>query len=221
VNGDAREDDVQDGIERILKSTWDAYGSDAIDEAWSEFSLWEEFAPGYDSKTPHQQLFRPWYVHRWSPERGGVCPTRVFLDSDEPIVSGRRRYLEACLKTAFSFHEVVGVLEPHRYRTRDLLTGASCEDCHRPQPKPMAVQVGDILYGQCVYMEGVGQLEACAPVAIPQQHRRVIERRGRLPPDVEALSPGQQRRLDLRLRAIYFELAGGLLGTVETDGHPR
>jgi hypothetical protein len=45
-------------------------------------------------------------------------------------------------------------MEPQGYRSRDILGGRPCcEDSYRPLPKPVTVQAGDILYGQCVRVD--------------------------------------------------------------------
>jgi len=44
-------------MEPILEVVQQLYGADALQEAWSEWVLWDEDAPSLHLRTPHQQLF--------------------------------------------------------------------------------------------------------------------------------------------------------------------
>jgi hypothetical protein len=56
-------------IARLLDTAIDTFGKEAIYEAWDEFMLWEEDAPGFDPESPHVQVFWPWFYHHWLPDR--------------------------------------------------------------------------------------------------------------------------------------------------------
>jgi hypothetical protein len=90
---------------RMVHFVDEAYGPDAIEEAWDEFS-WGTSA--FDPETPHLPIFMPWLFHCWSPDPDDtavpdaslhrVIPTAAFLARKErrldPVL---RRYLESCV----------------------------------------------------------------------------------------------------------------------------
>jgi len=55
-------------ITRLLDTAIETFGKEAIHEAWDEFMLWEEDAPGFDPESPHVQVFWPWFYHHWLPD---------------------------------------------------------------------------------------------------------------------------------------------------------
>jgi hypothetical protein len=208
----------------MIRFAKEAYGPDVLHEAWREFSLWDEEAPPLDLATPHRQIFVPWAVHIWAPgvmtatsvcDRAlhGVPPTRAYLTGHgADMEPGRRRYLEACLATPCTFHEVVGGSRREGLHTRDVLTDEECAVCHMTQRHPLVLNPGAIVYGQCVQLDGAGQFEALSPVAIPVRYKDELIDRGRPPAPWIRLSPDYRRRHDLKLRALYFDLAGAVLG---------
>lgn len=209
-------------MQAILDWVGGAHGSGAIHEAWREFSLWDEETPSLDLATPHRQLFLPWFIHAWSPgamtdteipnpELHGIQPTAMFLKQRaEHIDLPQRRYLEACLGTPFSFHEIKSMDTGNGFAISDLLNGSTCNGCHQPHQYPAQLMPTDIIFGQCVQLDGVGQFEACSPLAIPRQYKReIIERCRSL--SSSRNKPGGQ--YDLKLRAIYFDIAGTLLAS--------
>jgi len=55
-------------IGRLLDTAIESFGKEAIYEAWDEFMLWDEAAPGFDPESPHVQVFWPWFYHHWRPD---------------------------------------------------------------------------------------------------------------------------------------------------------
>ncbi len=129
----------------MLRFVREVYGPDAVDEAWAEFTLWDDDEPEFDPDSPHLEVFIPWFFHRWAPDPAetGVedvslhdrSPTSVLLERRawrlEPVL---RRYLEVCAATPFSFHEVVRSEPGQGFRARDVITGEERDVIERTCP---------------------------------------------------------------------------------------
>jgi len=248
-------------IGRLLDTAIDTFGKEAIYEAWDEFMLWEEGAPGFDPESPHVQVFWPWFYHHWLPDpqetavepgapdvnwaraqaRHGSPPsppgrgnegegmeltvTQVYIkkngDRLDPLV---RRYLVACHEAPFSFHDVVACEPGKGFVLRDIVSGEErhvTEHGGSKHAKP-----GDILFAQVVVLDGLAQLEGCAPLLIPPANkapilalRKKIAGAG-VPSTREGL-----RQYDLEMFAVYHDLIEPLLNPPQpkftnTDGDP-
>jgi hypothetical protein len=137
----------------------------------------------------------------------------VFLDQHgaqlEPLP---RRYLEACLEAPFSFHEILRCDAGRGFRTRDVLTGAEHEV--REATASQSMQIGDVLFGQLVPIDGVVILEACAPYALsPKDKVAIIELREQFEARPQSASrfKEQLRGWDTEVREVYIGLIRGRL----------
>jgi hypothetical protein len=213
----------------------EVFGRDAVHEAWAEFTLWDDQEPEFDPESHHLEVFLPWFFHRWMPDPldtdvadaalHGRTPTSVFLERRgrrlEPIL---RRYLEACLVSPFSFHEVVAVEPGSGFRARDVFSGEEHDVLERSASRTLGP--GDILFGQLVTAEGVTLLEACSPLAIPPREKiSLIELRERLVGEGPPLTSEDLVNWDLELREEYLAIAEELMNprtpTLQnTDGEP-
>jgi hypothetical protein len=218
----------------MLRFVRDVYGDAALAEAWDEFHLWEEDVPEYDPHSPHLQAFMPWFFHRWSPDPAetlvadtalhGREPTRVLLERRarrlDPLL---KRYLEACVVTPFTFHEILNVDPGRGFLARDVFTGDERQVLERSASRTM--ERGDLLFGQLVTAEGVTLMEACSPHPLsPESKIELIDLRERItangPIDSESL-----REWDIELREEYLYLIEVLRNPPtpqlqNTDGEP-
>ncbi len=206
----------------MLRFVDEAYGEDAVDEAWDEFMLWGEDGDEDWYGSPHQPVFMPWLLHRWSPDPYGesvalderlhdVPPTRAFLQRHarhlEPIT---QRYLEACLVAPFAFYEIIDVERNHVFRARELMCGR--EYSVLEQSATQTMERGHILFGQLAQVDGIVILEACAPVIIQPKHKHVIiEARGKILRNGDLSSDEFLIEWDEELRALYLDLADEIL----------
>jgi hypothetical protein len=206
-------DDFPTRMFRFIKRT---FGADAIDEAWDEFTLWEDDGAEFDFGTPHLQVFMPWFFHRWSPDPDETVvedtslhdrsPTSVLLERrGRRLDPTLRRYLEGCLAAPFSFFEVESVEPGRGFRARDMLTGEVREVTERSASRIMTA--GDAFFGQLVTSGGVTLVEACSAHAIPPGEKLLLidfreEITGYGPePTADLL-----RDWDIEIREIYLEL---------------
>lgn len=220
---------------RILRFARKAYGPGVLDEAWAEFTLWGEEEPRFDPETMHMQVFMPWFFHRWSPDPTETRvrdsslherpPSEALLEREggrlDPLL---RRYLEACLRSPFTFHEIVRVDPGRGFRSRDVLTGNEHDVLERAASRSM--QPGDILFGQLVTVDGITVMEACSPHAFPPEGKLdLIDFRKRLAAGPVPLDGEALRESDLEIREMYLVGIDALLNPRlprlrNTDGDP-
>jgi len=165
---------VQDHVPKLLSFIAESHGPGAIEEAWEEFTLWDDVP--FDPESPQVTLFYPWLFHVWRPDPvdtgvearclHSIPPTQAYLIArgkgmDQPLY----RYLSACLDSPFGFFEIISADPGHGMQMREILTETTCEVLERSASGSLTP--GDIVYGMVVECDGISMLEASAPVALP------------------------------------------------------
>ncbi|MGK7313366.1 MAG: hypothetical protein ACN0LA_14120 [Candidatus Longimicrobiales bacterium M2_2A_002] len=219
----------------MMRFVREVYGPDVLDEAWTEFVLWEDADPGFDPDSVHLPVFMPWFFHRWTPDPAdtrvadaslhGRSPTSVLLERRgtklDPLL---RRYLQACVTSPFSFYEVVHSRPGHGFRARDIFTGEEHDVLERSASRTFGR--GNIFFGQVATCDGVTLLEACPGVVIPPGEKLgVIDLRdliedGPIPLTRETLS-----EWGIELREEYLACVDAIMNPAaprlqNTDGEP-
>jgi len=220
---------------RMLRFVLDAYGEEAIDEAWSEFTLGDKTYADFDPYTPQIPVFMPWMFHRWAPKARttdvidtalhGVSPTAAWmLHRGRKLDPLLRDYFEACLDTPFGFVEVLTCDAGSGFRVRNVFT-AQVDDVFE-QSASRSLSVGDLIYGQVIRVKGIAVMEGFSPIAIPPKHKvELIALRQELRADFgEAPGTADDRDWEDILRERYLLISDALLNPVppvlqNTDGH--
>jgi hypothetical protein len=205
-----------DGLPRQLgRFIAEVYDAEAVEEAWDEFTLWEGVE--FDPESPLMAIFMPWLYHSWEPDPyetiveeslHGRPPARVFLERRaarlDPLL---QRYLQECLASPFSFHEILRCDRGRGFRARDGITGEEHEVLERSATESMSA--GDILFGQLVPIDGIVLLEACSPYPLsPIDKIAIVELRAYLE-DEASVDPdaGDWRRdWEIEVRELYLLL---------------
>jgi hypothetical protein len=217
---------------RILPTAVEHFGRTAVDEAWAEFTLWED-EDGFDPETPHIQLFMPWFLYDWlpNPETTEVPEPARGTKAAQAYVRklGRRldplaaRYIEACGRAPFSFHEVVACEPGRGFRLRDAMLGT--EEFVFEASGSADARAGDLMFAKVVPIDGIAVIDGCGAAVIPPiEKARIIELRKtlrRLPDFSAALL----REAHLDLFELYHEIADRQLNPrlprlQNTDGEP-
>lgn len=206
----------------MLRFVHDAYGDGALEEAWNEFTLWED--EPFDPGSLHQPVFMPWLFCLWAPDPEEtavadadlheVPPARALLQrKGHRLDSLLREYLESCLAAPLSFYEVLHSEPGRRLQLRNVISGEEHDVMERSASQ--SIQAGDLIFGQVASARGVCLLEACGPVVIPPGDKiEMIELRRRMEKG-PAIAPRERtREYDLELRELYLDLVDRLL-------HPR
>ncbi|MGH8115933.1 MAG: YecA family protein [Rhodanobacteraceae bacterium] len=204
----------------MLRFVESAYGVEAIDEAWDEFTLWDD--EPFDPGSPHMPVFMPWLFSQWSPDPAeetsvtdvrlhGVPPARALLERKgytiDPVL---REYLASCLDAPFSFYEVLTVERGRGLELRNVFTAG--EHRVREQSATHYLEPGDLLFGQVAGARGVELLEIAGPVVIPPVHKiELIELRQKIAEGSDATPQDRLREYAGELREMYFDLANRLL----------
>ncbi len=219
---------------KLLGFARQTYGPEVLDEAWDEFTLWQDDELGFDPSTMQMPLFMPWFFHRWAPDPEetqvldeslhGRSPTRAFLERKGRWLDALlRSYLEACVESPFSFHEILHADPGRGFRARDVLTGAELDVLERSASR--TASPGDLLFGQLVTVDGITLVEACSPHVFGPMHKlELIDFRDRVTGDGDA-DPHTVRDWDIEIREMYLDWIEELLNPSppelrNTDGEP-
>ena len=207
---------------QLLDFSVEVFGKAALGEAWAEFAAAED-SP-FNLGSPHLQVFMPWFYFNWP---AGDPDTRVKKSAprDETVagaylrMKGRhldpveRRYLQTCIETPFSFHEVVRCEPGKGFRLRDLFTGEEREVSERSGSR--YASQGDLLLGKVMPIEHLALLEGCSGVAFPPQRKApIIELRNKMKRPGQPLTRERLHDYDHEMIDLYLEVAEQLL-------HPR
>lgn len=206
---------------RMLRFAAQAYGPEALDEAWWEFMLWDDES-AFDDETPHAAVFLPWMLHHWSPDPDEtdvadaslreVVPTQAYLERKgrqlSPVI---REYLQSCLDRPFSFYEIERVEPGQGMTLRDLLTDERHDVYERAASQSLAVH--DLIYAQLASADGITLIEAVCQVALPPGDKvPVITLRERMRQNEAGhadLYNGAEalQMWDIELRELYLSLS--------------
>jgi len=207
------------------------FGEVGLEEAWAEFFLFD--APGpFDPKSHFVPIFFSWFLHDWLPDPHdtelpaavhNTTAAEAFLARSghrlDPIA---RSYVEACIATPFSFHEVLDCYPGAGFRLRDVMVGTEVDVAERTASK--SVQVGDCLFGKIVPVEKLVLIEGVGPTAIPPAHKpTLIEVRNELGIRQSLFGVETLREFADELRALYVDIEEALHQPPElrnTDGDP-
>lgn len=226
---------LDENNEQLQRFAMNAYGPDALAEAWEEFASETLAESGFDFGSPHIGIFISWFHNFWSPDPNepsevrdkalhGIEPVRAYLTRRggrlDPLM---REYLESCLSEPLSFHEVVGVARGEGFTLKDLVTGREQGVAERSATEHM--HTGDIVFAQVVNAGGLALLECCSSFAFPpiariqiaDACRKLIGRRKR--------SAFPLREYDLEMLDIYHAVAEPLINPAiptltNTHGEP-
>jgi len=223
--------DFQKDILRFIRVT---YGGEVIHEAWWEFMLWDEDEPQFDVDSPHVPLFIRWFLHSWAPDPEesfvsdpaliGVKPTEAYLaDSSRRIDPFLRSYLESCMRSPFSFYEILECDPGLGFRVRDVMTSAEFDVVEHSAS--LSLEARQLIFGQLAEVGDTVMLEACPSMALPPEEKIPVIR---LREDIREETPDGAVMPDLYafdLRALYLDISRRLLDPLppqlrNTDGDP-
>jgi hypothetical protein len=219
----------------MLRFARQVYGRDVLEEAWAEFVVWDDEDPGFDPESIHVPVFMPWFYHRWGPDPAGTgvadgslhdrSPTSVLLERRgrnlDPLL---RRYLEACVVTPFSFHEVLHARPGQGLHARDVFTGDEHDVLERSASRTL--DRGDIFFGQIVPCDGIALLEAAPGVVTPSEEKLVIiDLRDRIAERARPITRQTLADWEIELREQYLACVDAILDPTpprleNTDGDP-
>jgi SEC-C motif/Protein of unknown function (DUF2384) len=208
-------DEHQKTMLRFFRS---AYGVAAIDEAWRAF-IGEEHA-AFDPESPHLQVFMPWLFHFWSPDpekttvrdaaARAAVPSALYLRRTKRVDPLLRAYLESCLAGPLTVYEVLRAEAGEGFLLRDLFTLEERQVVERSAS--IAMDEGDLIFGQIGEAGGVAILEACQGVVVPPIHKiEVLAFRRRRFAGEGPIGREHVRTIHAAIVTLYREIARRIL----------
>ncbi len=207
------------------------FGEIGLEEAWAEFFLFDDSGP-FDPDSRFIPLFLSWFLHDWLPDPHDTeLPVAVHDTTVAEAFLARaghrldalaRRYVEACIATPCSFHEILDCRPGAGFLVRDVMLGTEADVSERTASK--TVEVGDVLFGKLVSIDGLVLIDGVGPTAIPPVHKpALIELRKALGTQHSLFGTETLSEFADELRDLYLDIEASLHELPElrnTDGDP-
>ncbi|MBU1170347.1 MAG: SEC-C domain-containing protein [Proteobacteria bacterium] len=225
-------------VGRLLSYAEVNLGEDAVDLAMNEFLLWPEPEDKISEDTLDRigPLFLPWYLFNWEFDSMDIDVAGVDLGEDEDWTVAElyarhnpgkldpleRRLMESIPRIPYSFWEVLGVDKGKGMTLQNILTKSRLEVQERSGSE--FIQVGDLLFGRAIAVDGVGMLVGLSPNRIPPGKKAdIIQLRKHLHQDNATITDDMLYDWEEQIRELYFIIDHSLHTMPQlcnTDGHP-
>jgi len=221
-------------IDILLKHLGRHYGSEAVSEAWDEFSLWNEVPMDPETEPELDTIFLPWLVFNWIPDNAEVdaakhlpeMPVAMhYLKRKGPQVdSFYRRFIEEACSQPYSFFQVTAVDPGRSLSLKDLLLGREVT-VHERQASAILCR-GDTLFTRTVTMDNASIMLGCAPTIIPPRYLNdLIDMRERMAEIRSDFGRELLEEHDIELRSLYYRIREEIYNPPlpqmqNTDGDP-
>ena len=223
-------------VHQLFTYARDTYGEEAIYEAWDDFINYREDME-FDFDSPHNRAFFPWFLFNWQPEEWeeedadeseyddtvGSTVAGSFMEKHHRRLSKmERRFVELCVATDFSFHEVLKCQPGEGFILRDILLEREVFVTEHSASE--AAQKGDILFAKVIQYDRIGLMVGCGPVLIPPVYKpSMIDLRAFMQTESGDLTEEDFPEWDVEIRDIYFDIYDRMHTPPEifnTDGDP-
>ena len=228
---DARNDLVL----KLFKYAAKVYGPQAVHIAWDDFHYGEQ-NEGFHPESPRIQTFVPWFLYHWVPsleylediERANdplfLAPAESFLleHPGNKLSTFERAHISSCLKTPFSFHEVIHASPEVGLSLRDIFTGV--ETFVNEKRASGGARVGDILFAKVVFGPEFNTLEGSADIMIPPIHKApILKLRSFMQKEFKSINADVLFECEIELFELFADLRESLINPVppiltNTDG---
>lgn len=207
----------------------------SLQEAWADFNQLP-FSPPYQQNTSERQIFMPYFLFEWDPERpvrhrrgqsrAGVVVESYLDKSANSLSELEASILQQATTQPVSFFEVLHAVPGESLAFRDILIGGEVEVIERSAST--LLRPGDIAYAQIWRLPEVDVLGRLAPIPLPPRNKvELVQLRAKLRKKIAK----QNRELDaldlLRytddIRTVYLHIRDALLRPpvfCNTDGDP-
>jgi len=206
-------------IPKIIEHAKSIFGIEAFDDAWFEFHSGEEEL--FDPESPELQIFMPWFFYHWTVDGfDNDAPKNIPRDTTPAHSLLQRRsafleplqieYIEACLKSVFSFFEVLSVRIGQGFVLKDVFTGEHLDVVEKMGSENIGI--GDILFGKAVSLHGLTTMEATSTFVIPPiQKGPLLELRKQIEKNFKPITTETLREFDFELIDLYQDYRENLL----------
>ena len=210
----------------LLEHASKYYGPEAIEEAWDEFSLWDDIPMDPENNPDFEITFIPWFLYNWVPdnienEPADHLPEMTIAqhyaqNKGARVDTFQRRFIEAACSSHFSFYLVKDCIPGQNITLQDLLFNH--EVTVQERTASQSVALGTLIFCRIVTLDSDSIIYGVGTTPIPGHFLdMVIEQRqlmaeSNLPES--ALTPGQVPTLpiellheyDIELRELYFDI---------------
>lgn len=211
----------------LLEHATKYYGNEAIEEAWDEFSLWDDIPMEPDHNPEFEMTFIPWLLYNWVPENIEKEPTdrlpemtiaqHYVQNKSVRVDTFQRRFIEAACFSTYSFYLVKDCIPGQNITLQDLLLNDEVTVQERTASTSLAP--GTLIFCRIVTLDSDSIIFGLGTTPIPGRFLdMIIEQRqlmaeNNLPQS--ALKAGQVPTLpiellrvyDIELRQLYFDIS--------------
>ncbi len=218
----------------LLKHVDRFYGSEAIAEAWDEFSLWNDLPMDPESEPELDTIFLPWFVFNWTPDNAEIDEAQHlpemqvamhYLKQKGPQAdSFYRRFIEEACAQPYSFFQVTDTDPGRSLSLKDLLLGREIT-VHERQAST-TLKRGDIIFTRIITMDDASIMVGCAPIIIPPAYLNdFIDMRENMAEVLPDYGLEFLHEYDIELRSLYYGIREvlhnpSLPELQNTDGDP-
>lgn len=203
------------------------YGTEAIEEAWDEFSLWDDIPMDPENNPDFETTFIPWLLYNWVPDNLEKEPADYLPEStiaqhyvqnkSARVDTFQRRFIEAACSRPYSFYLVKEFIPGHNITLKDLLLNH--EVTVQERTASTSLDPGTLIFCRIVTLDGDSIILGLGTTPIPSHFLDLIVEQRQLMAEnnlpQSAQSSGQVPTLsiellheyDIELRQLYFDIS--------------
>lgn len=193
--------------ELLMKFVRKRYGDDALELAWEEYHLSDDIP--FDISGPSADSFTRWFTFNWQPEGKEKLAELFLAERGAKIEPEVRRFIEATLRSPYSFFQTLSVDAGEGLTLRDILRRREVHVIEKSAST--IVEAGHILLARVVELDGVSFFMGTGAFVISPHYldhvlslRAGLEKEGSLVDG--AISPETLLEYEEDLRAAYFDI---------------
>ena len=214
----------------LLEHASKYYGPEAIEEAWDEFSLWDDI-PMEPDIPDFEMTFIPWFLYNWIPDNIEKEPAdhlpettiaqHYVQNKSARIDTFQRRFIEAACSRQYSFYLVKDCIPGQNITLKDLLLNHEVTVQERTASKSLTP--GELIFCRIVTLDDDSIILGIGTTPIPSHFLDMIVEQRQLMAEnnlpQSAWTPGQIPTLpiellheyDIELRQLYFDISAEVL----------
>jgi len=213
-------------VNRLIKHGQRFFGPQALQEAWDEFTIWNEWP--LDPESDLEPAFLPWFLFNWIPDNedlalnfyekwGDDCRdqppqfpessiARHYLENRSFEIDGfQRKFIEEACSQQYSFFMVKDVVPGESLALRDMMQQVDVEVHERTASQILSK--GSILFGRIITIDNDTVFLGLSGLTIPPQFfSDVVDFRKSITRNHPNINPKMLWDFDLELRRFFLDL---------------
>ncbi len=219
-----------DLIPELLDYALETLGPEAIEDAWSEF---HDDAPDgdYDSESPMNMVFVPWFLFNWLHEPIPASSTHSLVTtiaasflSDHRVSPDEEKLIVSAIETPYSLCEVLKLTPGVGMTLFDLLRRVKYEVIEHAASQTL--RRGEIIYCATTFLDGISSNIGTSPYALrPTAKRDILELRKWMIDETGGAELTEDRLVEFEpdIRSFYLDTVKAMFQPpqlVNTDNDP-